>query len=179
MTDDKPTPPATSSGPIAREIAEWLHAIRNGWTQSVDEPLSCGWRRFYGFAGSSIWAFGFMLVLSRDPRFSNFTVLGVPPEPSLLIVTGLVLSAWVGWLIAYTKRNVGPIRLFLDGLLLPAAIATIIGLSARQIQSVREEPRASSESQPVPLTRPQGSNQSSQDTSGAERSEEGGNELPN
>lgn len=191
MTDGKPTPTATSSGPIAQEIAEWLHAIRKGWTQSVDEPLPCGWRRFYAIAGSSTWLVGFMLVLSaRDPRFVNFISADVISVTCTFILPGLT-SLWFGWLVAYAERRSGPVRLFLDGLLLPAATVTIIGLSVGQISPVREERRVSSESpqdtrsegpeesnqsQPATLTRPPGLNQSPQDTNESEGNEEGNND---
>ena len=144
MTDGKPAPAAPSSGPIAREFAEWLRAIQKGWTQSVDEPLSCGWRRFYAITGSSIWAFGFMLTLSEDPRAMNFNIGRLTYNYYSLM---LLASIWFGYLVAYAERRSGPVRLFLDGLLLPAATVTIIGLSMGQIQSVREESRASNESQ--------------------------------
>lgn len=160
MTESKPTPTATSSGPIAREIAEWLRAVRKGWTQSVDEPLSCGWRRFYAFAGSSVWAFGFVLALAlpRDPatRLIDFIPDATRDYYSYL----LFLSAWFAYLVAFAERRAGPVRLFLDGLLLPAATATIIGFSVGKIQSVREEPRASSESPQD--TRSEGPEESSQ-----------------
>lgn len=166
MTDGKPTPAATSSGPIAREIAEWLRAVRKGWTQSVDEPLSRGWRRFYAIAGSFVWTLGFALVLSDDPRVMNFTVARMTYDPSSLM---LIFSAWFGYLVAYAERRSGPVRLFLDGLLLPAATVTIIGLSMGQIQSVREASRASSESQQDTLPdEPQESSESTQVTGGAE-----------
>lgn len=186
MTESKPTPTATSSGPIAREIAEWLRAVRKGWTQSVDEPLSCGWRRFYAFAGSSVWAFGFVLALAlpRDPaaRLIDFIPDATRDYYSYL----LFLSAWFAYLVAFAERRAGPVGLFLDDLLLPAATATIIGFSVGKIQSVREEPRASSESPQD--TRPEGPEESSQSpftfpeippepAQGAE-GEDGRNELP-
>ena len=193
MTDGKPAPAATPSGPIAREFAEWLRAIRKGWTQSVDEPLSCRWRRFYAIAGSSTWLVGFMLVLSaRDPRFVNFISANVISVTCAFILLGLT-SLWFGWLVAFAERRSGPVRLFLDGLLLPAATVTIIGLSVGQISPVREERRASSESpqdtrsegpeessQP-PVTFPEiqpEPSESSPDTGGAE-DEDDGNEIPN
>lgn len=195
MTDGKPAPAAPSSGPIAQEIAKWLRDIRKGWTQSLDDSppppspnaLSRPLRWVYGASGSFTWLFGLALVvMARDPRFVNpiFTY-----EPVTLILTGLIFSAWFGWLIAFVNRKCGPIRLFLDGLLLPTATATIIGLSVGRIQPAGEgespqDTRSqgseeSSQSQPIPLTRPPGLNQSPQDTDGTEESEEGGNELPN
>ena len=157
MTDGKPAPAAPSSGPIAREFAEWLRAIRKGWTQSVDEPLSCGWRRFYAFAGSFVWTLGFMLALSADLLVTNLTSVRATYAPSSLL---LIIPAWFAYLVAFAERRAGPVRLFLDGLLLPAATATIIGFSVGKIQSVREEPRASSESSQD--TRSEGPEESSQ-----------------
>ena len=196
MTDGKPTPTVTSSGPIAQEIAKWLQNIRKGWTQSLDEPLSSGLRWLFAFAGSFTWLAGFILVLlARNPRLVDFISADVIPVAyvacAFTLLCIIVLS--FGWLVAFTKRKCGPVRLFLDGLLLPAATVTIIALSVGRIQPA-VDPRASSESsqdtrsqgpeesgqsQPTPLTRPQGSSQSSQDRSGAERSEEDSSEPPN
>ena len=162
MTDGKPTPTATSSGPIAQEIAKWLRDIRKGWTQSLDNPaspnaLSRPLRWVYGASGSFTWSFGLALVvMARDPRFINpiFTY-----DPVTLILAGLIFSVWFGWLIAFVNRKCGPIRLFLDGLLLPTATVTIIALSVGRIQPA-VDPRASSESSQD--TRSQGSEESGQ-----------------
>ena len=179
MTDGKPAPAATSSGPIAQEIAKWLRDIRKGWTQSLDasppppspNALSRPLRWVYGTSGSLTWLVSFTLILmARDSGFVNLILSYGLTE---LILTGLIISAWFGWLIAFVDRKCGPVRLFVDGLLLPAVAVTIIGLSVTRI------PPFERESSPVTLTRSEASNQSSQDTSGAERSEEDSSESPN
>lgn len=138
---------ATDSGPVAKELACWLKAIRLGWTQSVkDEQES--WtekdrRRFrlkYALSGSLTWVIGTAALVLGDPRFLNLISIGL-----LSAFIGLVLilfAAWVGWLVAFADRSAGPVRLFLDGLLLPTATVAIIALSALRIQSARvESPR--------------------------------------
>ena len=213
MTGGKPAPAAPSSGPIAREIAEWLRDIRKGWTHSLDkstshldphgnphrDPLSHPLRWGYATSGSLTWLVGLTVVLvSMDPRFVNLILSDLILGPTLLILGGLVISAWFGWLIAFVDRKCGPLRLFLDGLLLPTATMTIIGLSVGRIQSLGE-PRASSQSrelsQPLPITLPEAPqelsespvtfpeiqpepSEPSQDTGGTE-DEDDGNEIPN
>lgn len=185
MTDGRPTPTATSSDPIAQEIAEWLRDTRKGWTQSLDEPLSLELRRFFAFAGSFTWLAGFILVLlARNPRLVDFISADVIPVAYVACAFTLLclIVLWFGWLVAFTKRKCGPVRLFLDGLLLPAATVTIIALSVGRIQPA-VDPRASSESSQdtrsqgpeesgqSPVTFPETSpepSESSQVTSGAE-----------
>ena len=194
MTDGKPTPVAPSSGPIAREIAEWLRDIRKGWTNSLDRstshidphgdphrgPLSRPLRWGYAASGSLTWLVGFTVVrVSMDTRFVNFILSDSIFGATFLMLGGLVISAWFGWLISFVDRKCGPLRLFLDGLLLPTAAMTLIGLSVGRIQSIGE-PRASSqsrelsqsrESSQLPITlpeQPQESSEPAQVTGGAE-----------
>ena len=143
MTDGKLPPSAASSGPIAEELAKWLRAIRSGWTASVPEPFSIGWRRLYACAGSFTWLVGFGLDVIRNLLSVNLFFIGaisVLYTLSLLVL----LSLWFGWLVAFADRKVGPIRLFLDGLLLPAATVSIIGFSVGRIPTSAEPAQSSS-----------------------------------
>lgn len=143
MTDGKPPPSAISSGPIAEELAEWLRAIRLGWTASVPGPMSIRLRRFYACAGSFTWLVGFVLVVStRDPRFVNFIFADMIYVSCMLALLGL-FSLWFGWLVAFADRKAGPVRLFLDGLILPAATVSIIGFSVGRVWSTSAEPAVS------------------------------------
>ena len=144
--------PAVPSGPVAQEFAEWLKAIRQGWTQSLKKPPTA-WhqkRLMYACAGSFTWFSGTVtLLVLGDPRFLNFATGGLV---SLYGVLGIVLlSFWFGWLVAFVDRNAGPIRLFLDGILLPTATLAIISLSAQKIRSIPAEPPASNGSAPISL----------------------------
>ena len=131
-----------------------------------------------------------MLLLSGDPATMRIDVINTTRQYYSYL---LFLSAWFAYLVAFAERRAGPVRLFLDGLLLPAATATIIGFSVGKIQSVREEPRASSESSQD--TRSEGSGESSQPPvplpdippepsepsqgTGGTGDEDDGNEIPN
>ena len=177
MTDFKPTSSAApAAGPIAEELAQWLSDIRSAWTGSLPYPLLPGLRKFYAFAGSFTWLVGFVLVLSaRDPRFLNF-IFGNLVYISCVFVLLVLFSLWFGWLVAFTKRKCGPIRLFLDGLLLPAATVSIIGFSAERVLLIPTEP-AQSPVRLEPETELQASTQPSSVTLEAE-TEEANSELP-
>lgn len=132
---------ANGSGPVAQEFAEWLKATRQGWTQSLKTPPA-KWghkqRLVYACAGSFTWFGGtaFLLVLS-DPRFLNFAMGGLVSALGVSFI--VLLSFWFGWLVAFVDRKAGPIRLFLDGVLLPAATLAVISLSARRIRPAQVE----------------------------------------
>ena len=170
MTGDKPPPSAASSGPIARELAEWLRAIRSGWTESVPEPFSIGLRRFYACAGSFTCLVGFVLVLRRNPLFEILI-----PNPTLVFNMLVLYSLLFGWLVAFAERRAGPVRLFLDGVILPAATVSIIVFSGERVWSTSAEPEQSSSAEPEqssPVTLSSGS--SASDQSSPEVEEAGG-----
>lgn len=152
MTDDRPpdsaNKPATASGPVAEEVAKWLRTVRLGWTQPLEKPLSLWERRFYGCAGALTWLVGLVLFSAvTEPRFANFVFSGV--VVNVLAVVIPIVTFWFGWLFAFVDRPSSPIRLFLDGLLLPAATLVIIGLSMGRVPSTPEP-----ESGPVSLQPP-------------------------
>lgn len=140
MTDGKPPPSAASRGPITKELAEWLRAIRSGWTESVPEPLSIGWRRLYACAGSFTWLVGFVLVLIRDPLYGILIL----PHPTSVFNVLVPYSLFFGWLVAFAERRAGPVRLFLDGVILPAATVAIIAFSGERAWFISAEPTQSS-----------------------------------
>lgn len=171
MTGDKPPPSAAFSGPIARELAEWLRAIRSGWTESVPEPFSIGLRRFYTCAGSFTWLVGFVLVLRVNPLFELLI------HNNLIFVFNVLVpySLLFGWLVAFAERRAGPVRLFLDGVILPAATVSIIVFSGERVWSTSAEPEQSSSAEPEqssPVTLSSGS--SASDQSSPEVEEAGG-----
>ena len=56
-----------------------------------------------------------------DPRFLSFVDndLGTAfVVPVLIILVLIIFALWIGWLVAYADRKAGPVRLFLNGLLL-------------------------------------------------------------
>lgn len=138
---------AVSSGPLARELADWLHDIRSGWTKPLREPLPALERLFWACGGSTTWLFGFMLVIStRDTRFVNFIFADLIYAYCILALVALY-SFWFGYLVAFSPRKVGPVRLFLDGLLLPTATVSIIAIATEQVVQIPADSPTSSQSQ--------------------------------
>lgn len=157
MTDTKPPDStkalATASGEITREIAEWLRSLRKGWTQPLPEPLKPWVRLAIAGTGTFTWLVGVVLFTAvTEPRFANFIFASVVSNAVLMIMSIVVplTSLWFGSLIAYVSRPSGPIRLFLEGLLLPAATLAIIALSMGRMPSAPPQPV------PVPVERPNG-----------------------
>lgn len=150
---------ASVGGPVARELAEWLKVIRDGWTQSHGLKQE-NWtdkqkRRFRlkcALSGSITWLCGTAILVLADPRFLGFVDSDWPTTLVALVL--LIFAGWIGWLVAYADRKAGPVRLFLDGLLLPAVTIAVVGLSAQWFESARHEPAAPSKSTPVTLQPP-------------------------
>jgi hypothetical protein len=151
--DSVPESASTASGPIAEEVVAWLRSLREGWTQSLPKPLE-HWARFViAGTGTFTWLIGVLLFAAvTEPRFANFVFVGVASDAVFVVLSVLFSLAvlWFGGLIAHVPRPSGPIGLFLEGLLLPAATLTIIALSMGRM------PSAPSESAPVPVERPNG-----------------------
>ena len=150
---------ASVGGPVARELAKWLELVREGWTQSSglnqenwsDKKKRC-FRLGCALSGSIAWLGGTAMLVLGDPRFLGFVDSGWPTV--FLVVVLMIFALWIGWLVAYADRKAGPVRLFLDGLLLPAVTIAVISLSSQWIESARFEPKASSESTGVKLQPP-------------------------
>ena len=139
---------------MARELAKWLKVIRKGWTQSsglkqegwTDKKKRC-FRFRCALSGSITWLGGTAILVLGDPRFLYFINFIDSGWATVFVVLVLMIFAlWIGWLVAYADRKAGPVRLFLDGLLLPAVTIAVVGLSTKWIESARLEPAASSES---------------------------------
>jgi len=149
MGDDRTThtPTKTEDAPtsVKQELAEWLRALRLGWTQSLEEPLEQWVRLFIAGAGTFTWLVGVVLFAAvGDPRFANFVVGGVTSGAVFTVLSIFVplVSLWFGWLIAFVPRRSGPIRLFLDGLLLPTATLAVIAVSMGRMPSTPMESTA-------------------------------------
>ena len=139
-----------ASGAIAQEVAEWLKTLRQGWTEPLSEPLERRVRWFIAGMGTFTWLLGVLLFAAvAEPRLASFVFVGVASNAVLVVfpVLGLLATLVFGWLVAFKPRRSGPVRLFLDGLLLPAATLTIIALSMGRM------PAAPPESAPVPAER--------------------------
>ena len=139
---------ATDRGPVAQEFALWLQAIRLGWTQSVrdkqghlTDKQKHRYRLKYALSGSFTWLIGTIVLVLGDPRFFNLINMDLISIFAALLL--IFFASWLGWLVAFVDRGAGPIRLFLDGLLLPAATIAIIAVSAQRIPSGEVERPAS------------------------------------
>jgi len=150
---------ATDSGPIAKELACWLNKIRTGWTQSVEDTQR-GWtdgkkhcfRLVYALSGSFTWLVGTTVLVLGDPRFLN--LINIQLLTAFAAPVLILFAAWLGWLVAFADRGAGPIRLFLDGILLPTATITLIALSAQRIQTPPAETPESSNAPPSVTLQP-------------------------
>ena len=139
MTGDHAHPavkPSAGKGAIAQEIAHWLSSIRSAWTQSREMPLGYPLQLFIASMGCMTWLFGTWFTWRR---------LEVPPLnlSSIPLNVLILISIGFGALIARQDRKCGPVRLFLDGLLVPAATVAIIGMSSIWIgrtQDAQEQP---------------------------------------
>ena len=155
----------TDSGPVAKELACWLRAIRLGWTQSVKgeqenwtQKEKYRFRLKYALSGSFTWIIGTTVFLLGDPRFLGLIDSGV--TTAFAIPVFLVFAACVGFLVAFSDRGAGPVRLFLDGMLLPTVTIAIIALSVQRIEPTRVEPPESSNGSPPITLQPEPENAS-------------------
>lgn len=136
---------SVGKGPIAQEVAHWLSSIRSAWTQSRETPLHYQLQLFIASMGCTTWLFGTWFTWGRLVEVPPFDLSSLPWIALILISVGC------GALIARQDRKCGPVRLFLDGLLVPAAAVAIIGMSSIWIGRTQntQEPRTSSGSAPA------------------------------
>ena len=125
--------------PIAREFAKWLRKIRSGWTASNPEPLPFPLRRFYASVGSFTWMIGFVFAVTGNPTLANIHSVGVTLDVFGVLGVMSVVSLWFGWLVAFSDRKASPVRLFLDGLLLPTATVSIIAFAMGRIVQIPDD----------------------------------------
>ena len=135
-----------TSTSIRQELATLVAEIRTHWLQPVPSALPQLRRFGYAYVGSLSWLVGTLwqrveLTLSRFSQqleelnlgseeilLTYLPLLWIPVIWIPLIVLGLLLPAWFGWLVSWRDRKVGPIRLYLEGILLPMAVMLILGL---------------------------------------------------
>lgn len=147
MTEGKSTPGATCSGPIAQEIAEWLREIRSRWTAPLSKPLSVELQNFFAFAGSFTWMIGFVFTIRAHPILASLQTAGVTLGIFGVLGVMTFFSFWFGFLVAFSRRKASPVRLFLDGLLLPTVTVSIIAFAMGRIVQIPADLPASSQSQ--------------------------------
>lgn len=81
---------------------------------------------------------GFVFTIRAHPILAN--IQGVGATLGIFGVLGVMsfFSLWFGWLVAFSERKAGPVRLFLDGLLLPTATVSIIAFAMKWIMRIPE-----------------------------------------
>ena len=119
---------------ITSEMSRWLKQVRESWFGELDTALP-SWGRFIFAAG------GAGLFVSYQP---GSPIVAAPGDARLLDVLDvlepmvaenilygvlvLIIVVWVGVIVAWRKRQSGPVRLFFDGILVPTAAAAILRL---------------------------------------------------
>ena len=121
--------------PIQREIATWMRNFREEWFAKLEpeqDPLGARARFVFALSGSLTWSYGtFFLALENPDLTEILNVLAAAGIPSLLVIFafGIPYSCLLAFLVAYRHRKSAPIRFFLDGILLPTAVAAILQLT--------------------------------------------------
>lgn len=138
MTDVK-LPSAAFRGPIAQEIANWLCEIRSRRTESAPKLLCIKSRLLYASVGSFTWMIGFVFAVTGNPTLANIYSVGVTLDVFGVLGVMSVVSLWFGWLVAFSDRKASPVRLFLDGLLLPTATVSIIAFAMGRIVQIPDD----------------------------------------
>ena len=136
--------PSVGSGAIAQEIAHWLSSIRSAWTQSGKTPLNYKLQLFVSSMGCMTWLLGTWFTWRR----LEVPPLNLSPFPWTVLIP---ISVGFGALVARQDRKCGPVRLFLDALLVPATTVAIIGWSSMWIGRTQDaqEPSTSPGSEPA------------------------------
>ena len=128
---------AHSSTTIKEEFAKLLGEVRTHWLQPVTTPLPRRQRFIYACTGSATWVIvitqgrfvSFLeYTLSLNPVFEIADLELLWPLIPLIWIPLLIFTIplWFGWLVSWRERPVGPIRLYLEGILLPTAVILIL-----------------------------------------------------
>lgn len=105
---------------ISGEIAKWLAQVREAWFVRTPDPFS--WEIRFGLAFAGALLSTNMLLRDQEP-----VVGALAPVIGNVSVAVLGSSLFLAGLVSWRKRNVGPIRLFIDGILLPLFVAFLLG----------------------------------------------------
>ena len=112
---------------VSQEIATLIAEFRSHWLQPLERPMRRAKRFAYGLAGSVTWVLGTSLTRLQDEAMLNLWFFAYP-EPVFWITMTLAvpIPLWFAWLVSWRERPVGPIRLFLDGIILPTVVAFLL-----------------------------------------------------
>ncbi|MCY4328125.1 MAG: hypothetical protein OXC53_11130 [Rhodobacteraceae bacterium] len=109
------------------EFAKWLKKTRRLLFWKMETPWSFWWRFFIVCMGTFTYAFPFSYLLF----FRGFEYI-IPNIGNLLLIflgSAFFLSIFFAWIIALRPTSAGPVRLYLAGVTLPAAVVFIIRIS--------------------------------------------------
>ena len=120
------------SKPLQQELAAWMRKCREEWFAKLERPqspLGNVARFVYALSGSLTWSYGTFFAGLRNPDLTEIlTLLTAAGIPFIFVVfaAGIPYSCLIAFFVAYRRRKSAPVRFFLDGILLPTAVATII-----------------------------------------------------
>jgi len=106
---------------ISGEIAKWIAQVREAWFARTPDPFPWQIRFGLAFAGALLSTNVLLGGVQESPVGALSSIIG-GVNPAVL-GSSLFLAGLVSW----RKRNVGPIRLFIDGILLPLFVAFLLG----------------------------------------------------
>ena len=101
---------------ITHEIAAWVAQFRKSWSAPMPQPFPGVVRFFLALTGTSTS----IIYNMNQSGLTPFLLSG-----GLTYIMAAVI-AWFALLVSLRRRRSGPVRLYLDGLLLPLFIAFIL-----------------------------------------------------
>lgn len=116
---------------------------------------------------------GFVFAIAANPTLASLFRVGALDVFGAL-GTMSFYSLWFGSLVAFSERKAGPVRLFLDGLLLPTVTVSIIAFAMGRIVQMPPDLPASSQSRGITLGPGNEGAGRSADTSAPDPEEAGG-----
>lgn len=82
---------------------------------------------------------GFVFTIRAHPILASLQTAGVTLGIFGVLGVMTFFSFWFGFLVAFSRRKASPVRLFLDGLLLPTVTVSIIAFAMERIVRIPED----------------------------------------
>ena len=116
---------------ISQEIALLIAELRNHWLQPLNEPLTRSKRFTYALVGSATWVFATFLMRIQSESMVRIWLLLFRESAIWVIMAGMavLIPLWFAWLVSWRERSIGPIRLFLEGIILPTLVGFVLSYS--------------------------------------------------
>lgn len=127
MSDHKKWSNDDSEGAgLSVELGKIVREIRETWFEKTCEDWGPSRQVFFTFMGSLTFFFSSFVVYLSVQK----TLFSVDIYPVLVFLI-FIFSAFFGWILAWTPRNTGPVRLYLSGLALSGFVTFIITIPWR------------------------------------------------